>query len=130
MEWKATASIYMLAIAQKSFRAGFNVVRVNLRNCGGTEHLTPTLYHGGQSEDLRAVVSELIERDGLRRVLLVGYSLSGNLVLKLGSEYGDNPPPEVLGICAVSPSVDLGASTTNMAQPRNWIYQQDFLRRL
>ena len=126
----STSSIYMLAIAQKSFRAGFNVVRVNLRNCGGTEHLTPTLYHGGQSEDLRAVVSELIERDGLRRVLLVGYSLSGNLVLKLGSEYGDNPPPEVLGICAVSPSVDLSASANAINRRSNWIYHHDFLRRM
>jgi len=51
-------------------------------------------------------------------------------VLKLAGEYGDNPPAEVLGICAVSPSVDLGASTTHMALRRNWIYQQDFLRRL
>ena len=52
----SSASIYMLGTAQKAFRAGFNVVRLNLRNCGGTEHLTPTLYHGGLTEDLRVVV--------------------------------------------------------------------------
>jgi predicted alpha/beta-fold hydrolase len=52
------------------------------------------------------------------------------MVLKLAGEYGNNPPLEVLGICAVSPSVDLRASTSNMALRRNWIYQQDFLRRL
>jgi predicted alpha/beta-fold hydrolase len=52
------------------------------------------------------------------------------MVLKLAGEYGDNPPPEVKAVCAVSPSIDLRASTNLIARPRNWIYQQDFLRRL
>src|SRR5207253_4832504 len=69
----SSSSVYMVAMAHKAFRAGFNVVRVNLRNCGGTEHLTPTLYHGGLSEDLRAVVSELIEVDTLSRLFLIGF---------------------------------------------------------
>src|SRR5450432_1399795 len=64
----STASGYMPSTADKAFRAGFNVVLVNLRNCGGTEHLTHTLYHGGLSEDLHAVVAELIERDGLKKL--------------------------------------------------------------
>lgn len=126
----STESVYMLAIAKKAFRDGFNVVRVNLRNCGGTEHLTPTLYHGGLSEDLRAVTSELIEHDGLQRIFMIGYSLGGNLVLKLAGEYAGNPPPEVLGICAVSPSVDLSASANEIRRRSNWIYERDFLRRM
>src|SRR6266568_6441029 len=126
----STASPYMLTSAHKAFRSGFNVIRVNIRNCGGTEHLTPTLYHGGMSEDLRAVISELIERDGLPRLFPIGFSLGGNLVLKLAGEYGDDPPPEVMGLCAVSPSVDLAVTADIINQPSNWIYQQDFLRRL
>src|SRR5207248_1838931 len=126
----STASAYMVSTAEKAFRAGFNVVRVNFRNCGGTEHLSPTLYHGGLTADLRVAIDALVKTDRLPHIFVAGFSLGGNLVLKLAGEYGDNPPPEVLGICAVSPSVDLGASTTNMAQRRNWIYQQDFLRRL
>jgi predicted alpha/beta-fold hydrolase len=120
----------MLAIADKGFKAGLNIVRVNFRNCGGTEHLTPTLYHGGLSEDLRAVIKELIEKDKLAQLMLVGYSLGGNLVLKLAGEYGDAPPPEILGVCAVSPSVDLSASAESILKRSNWIYQQDFVRRL
>jgi predicted alpha/beta-fold hydrolase len=123
-------AVYMLATAQKAFRAGFNVVRMNLRNCGGTEHLTPTLYHGGLSEDLRAVVKELLERDGLSRLFLVGFSLGGNMVLKLAGEYGDQPPNEILAVCAISPSVDLGASGDLIGQRSNWIYHRDFVRRL
>ena len=126
----SSASVYMLATAEKGFRAGFNIIRVNFRNCGGTEHLTPTLYHGGLSEDLRAVISELIEKDRLKRMFLVGFSLGGNLVLKVAGEYGDHSPEEILGVCAVSPSIDLTASADLILKRSNWIYQQDFVRRL
>jgi uncharacterized protein len=126
----STASNYMLTTAEKTFRCGFNVVRVNLRNCGGTEHLSETLYHGGLTGDQRAVIDELITRDGLPGLYVAGFSLGGNMVLKLAGEYGEDPPRELKAICAVSPSIDLRASTTLIARRRNWIYQQDFLRRL
>src|SRR6266550_691553 len=126
----SSESTYMLSTAQKSFSAGFNVVRMNLRTCGGTEHLTSTIYHGGLTEDLRAVVSELIEQDGLSRLFLVGFSLGGNMVLKLAGEYGDSPPQEVSGVCTVSPSVDLSASSQLIGERRNWIYHHNFVTRL
>jgi uncharacterized protein len=126
----SSSSVYMLAMAHKGFRAGFNIIRVNLRNCGGTEHLTPTLYHGGLTEDLRAVVTELIERDRLPRLYLVGFSLGGNLVLKLAGEYGDETPKEVRTVCAVSPSIDLKATADAINLRSNWLYHRDFLRRL
>ena len=123
----SAASAYMLTTAAKAFRAGFNVVRMNIRNCGGTEHLTPTLYHGGMTDDLRAVLDELINEDGLSRIVIAGFSLGGNKVLKLAGEYGDQPPPELKGVCAVSPSINLRAGCDLLMQPRNWIYHQDFL---
>jgi predicted alpha/beta-fold hydrolase len=126
----SSESTYMLSIAQKLFSVGFNVIRMNLRTCGGTEHLTPTIYHGGLTEDLRAVVTELIEQDGLSRLCLVGVSLGGNLVLKLAGEYGDEAPTEVIAACAVSPSIDLEASAQLILKRSNWLYQQDFVRRL
>ena len=126
----STASAYMVSTADKAFGDGFNAVRVNVRNCGGTEHLSPTLYHGGLTHDARVVIEDLIRTDRLPRLFLAGFSLGGNMILKLAGEYGENPPVEVLGICAVSPSVDLRASTLHMNLRRNWIYQQDFLRRL
>ena len=126
----STSSGYMPSTAEKAFRAGFNVVRVNLRNCGGTEHLTPTLYHAGLSGDLRAVVAELIERDGLERIFIAGFSLGGNMVLKCAGEYGANPPPELLGVCAISPSVDPAASVAAIMLRSNWIYHRNFVSRL
>src|SRR5437016_8784119 len=126
----STASPYMLTTAHKAFRSGFNVIRVNVRNCGGTEHLTPTLYHGGMSEDVHGVIDELINRDRLSRICILGFSLGGNQVLKLAGEYGHDPPPELKGVSAVSPSISLGASSDALMRRRNWIYQREFLGRL
>ena len=123
----STNSIYMIATADKAFRAGFNVVRVNYRNCGGTEHLTPTLYHGGLTEDLRVVVKQLIENDGLNRIFLLGFSLGGNMVLKLAGEYGEKVPAEIVAACVVSPSVDLKASSELILSRRNWLYHKQFV---
>ena len=122
--------VYMLATADKLFRAGFNVVRVNYRNCGGTEHLTPTLYHGGLSGDLQVVINQLIENDGLKRIFVLGFSLGGNMVLKLAGEYGENAPPEVIAACVVSASVDLQASVELIMDRRNWMYHKQFMRSL
>src|SRR5262249_32073813 len=79
---------------------------------------------------LRTVIDELIERDGLTRIFPIGYSLGGNLVLKLVAEYGENPPDEVLAVCALSPSVNLRASSDLICRRSNWIYNQSFVRRL
>src|SRR6185436_5993360 len=123
----STSSAYMLTTAAKISARGFNVVRVNVRTCGGTEHLTPTLYHGGLSGDLRAVVAELIARDRLTRIVIAGFSLGGNMVLKLAGEYGDSPPPEIKAVGAVSPSIDLSAGRYLLNLRRNLLYQKDFL---
>ena len=120
-------SVYMWSTADKAFRAGFNVVRVNYRNCGGTEHLTPTLYHGGMSADLRGVINELIAKDGLKRIFPIGFSLGGNMVLKLAGEYGEQPPAEIIATCVVSPSVDLRASTDLILKRSNLIYHRSFV---
>jgi predicted alpha/beta-fold hydrolase len=123
----STDSVYMWSTADKAFRAGFNVIRVNYRNCGNTEHLTSTIYHGGMSADLAAVIDELI-REGLKRIYPVGFSLGGNMVLKLAGEYGGNAPAEVIATCVVSPSVDLGASSKLISKGSNWLYHRNFVR--
>jgi predicted alpha/beta-fold hydrolase len=123
----STNSVYMIRTAEKAFRAGLNVVRVNFRNCGGTEHLTPTLYHGGLSSDLRVVLNQLIENDGLDRIFVLGFSLGGNMVLKLAGEYGEDAPSEIVAVAVVSPSVDLHASAELILSRRNWLYHKQFL---
>ena len=126
----SSASSYMIGTARKADRAGLNVVRLNVRNCGGTEHLTPTLYHSGMSGDIDVVVRELIERDGLSQIFLAGFSLGGNLVLKLAGELGDEIPHEVAGVAAVSPSIDPSACATAIERPSNSLYRWSFIRSL
>lgn len=126
----STESRYMLGTAEKALGAGFNAVRVNYRNCGGTEHLTPTLYHAGLTEDLRQIIDELIQHDGLHEIYLIGFSLGGNMVLKLGGEYGSSTPAAVRGVVGVSPSIDLAACADAIEMRKNVIYKMRFVKSL
>ncbi|HEX8423169.1 MAG TPA: alpha/beta fold hydrolase [Pyrinomonadaceae bacterium] len=126
----SSESIYMLSTALKAHRAGFNVLRLNIRTCGNTLHLTPTLYNSGMSQDLRALICELVGRDGLTDIFLGGFSLGGNMSLKLAGEYGANFPRELKGVAVVSPSVELAASAACIEQRANWIYQRKFIHSL
>ncbi len=123
----SSRSRYVLGTASKAWAAGMNVVRMNIRNCGGTECLGPTLYHSGLSADVGAVAAELIERDCLPRLAIVGFSMGGNQVLKLAGELGSQAPAELLAVAAVSPGMDLIASSHALHQPRNRIYEWNFL---
>ncbi|HJU06425.1 MAG TPA: alpha/beta fold hydrolase [Nitrospiraceae bacterium] len=122
-------SPYMLGTASKAWRAGFNVIRLNQRNCGGTEHLTPTLYHSGLSNDLSAVVKELSQQDGIEAIWLAGYSMGGNLVLRMGGEIGADLPA-LQGLITVCPTIDPTACVQALERRRNWVYQRFFLRSL
>ncbi len=126
----SSESGYMLGTAQRAWEVGFSVVRMNQRNCGGTDHLTPTLYNSSLSIDVRAVVEELIGREHVPEVFAAGYSLGGNLVMKMAGELGAQAPTELRAVASVSPSLDLDACATALERPRNWVYERYFLRRL
>ena len=123
-------SDYIRGTAEKAWVAGFNVVRLNQRNCGGTEHLTESLYHSGLSGDIRAVVLELIERDRLPEIFAAGFSMGGNLVLKMAGEFGDAAPAELRGFAAVAPSFHLAACAAELELPKNFLYERHFVTRL
>ena len=125
----SSESQYIRGIAVKAYRAGFNVIRMNQRTCGGTEHLTPTLYNSGLSEDYRTILNELAHRDGLNRIWLIGYSMGGNLVLKAGGELGKTEPA-LAGIAAVCPNINPTICARALEEPRNFIYHRHFLTRL
>lgn len=127
----SSESLYVLGTSQKAYRAGFNVVRMNMRTCGGTEHLTPTLYNSGMTGDIARVISEeLAGRERLPRVYVVGFSMSGNMVLKLAGDYGPDFPTALAGVVAVSPSVDIGACADAIGRRANVVYRLSFMRSL
>jgi predicted alpha/beta-fold hydrolase len=121
---------YMAGISDKAWAAGWNVVRLNQRNCGHTEHLSRGLYHSGLTHDALFVMRELIERDGVRSIAIAGYSLGGNLALKLAGDLGDSAPPELASICAVSPTLDLARCVDALERRSNFVYQWNFVRNL
>ena len=120
---------YMCGLADKSWASGFNVVRLNQRNCGNTEHLSRGLYHSGLTHDPIFVLRELIDRDGLQTLAVAGYSLGGNLALKLAGELRDSMP-ELKAVCAVSPVMDLGRCVEALERRANYPYQWNFVRNL
>jgi uncharacterized protein len=126
----SAASSYMRGVADKALARGFRTLRLNLRGCGDTEHLAPTLYHSGLSGDLAAVVAE-VERRYVGPIALGGFSLGGNIVLKLAGEWGSAAPPRVVAVAAISAPIDLAACAARIGSGGvNRVYEQRFVARL
>ena len=121
---------YMRGLAAKAFARGLNVVRLNQRNCGDTEHLAEGLFHSGLTADAAHVIDELTRVDGLPAIGVAGYSLGGNLALKLAGEYGAHAPAALAGVAAVSPIIEISECTRALERPGNALYQWNFVRDL
>lgn len=123
-------SDYMRGIAAKGLAVGMNVVRMNQRNCGGTDTLAPTLYHSGRSSDVAAVTENLVQQDRISHFALAGFSMGGNLVLKLAGEWGKDGPAQFRTVAAVCPALDLAASADALHLGGNRLYEYYFLWKL
>jgi predicted alpha/beta-fold hydrolase len=125
----SSSAHYMRGLADKAFARGLSAILLNQRNCGGTEHLAETLYHSGLTHDADRVIHELVD-EGIDRIVVAGYSLGGNLALKLAGDYGDTPPAALRAVCAVSPVLELGACVRALERRQNVAYQWNFVRGL
>lgn len=125
----SSRSGYMVSLAQALCEAGYAAHRINMRGCGGTEHLTSTLYHSGLTQDVRAILTETRARTAAP-LLLIGFSLGGNVALKLAGELGEAGPDLLAGVAAVSTPIDLHECVRRLGARENWIYEQRFVRSL
>jgi len=125
----SSVSQYMIGVGNKAWAAGMNVVRMNMRNCGGTESASSTLYHSGLSGDADAVIRYFIGERGLKKIVCAGYSMGGNIMMKLAGEYGrdGSAPKQVAAFAAVSPALDLGPSCDALHLRRNRLYELRFV---
>jgi uncharacterized protein len=123
-------SQYMLGVARNGLAAGMNVVLMNQRNCGGMNHFAPTLYNSSLSGDVAAVARDLVDNCGISQFALIGFSMGGNLVLKLAGEWGSHGPSGFRAVAAVCPAMDLAASADALHEPSNRIYELYFLMQL
>jgi predicted alpha/beta-fold hydrolase len=120
---------YMRSMSQLALESGYGVHRTNMRSCGGTESLCKTMYHAGLTSDTLSIVRQIRDRHA-GPVFLVGYSLGGNVVLKLAGEAGERASGLIDGVCAVSTPIDLAASVRKMSRRENFIYERRFVSRL
>lgn len=126
----SSESQYMLGVARNALTSGMNVIRMNQRNCGGMDHCAPTLYNSSRSADVAAVARHVVEQDQVPAFVLAGFSMGGNLVLKLAGEWGDKAPPEFRGVVGVCPAINLAAGADALHEPANRIYEYYFLWQL
>jgi uncharacterized protein len=126
----SSSAHYMRGIAEKAFTRGFNVILLNQRNCGGTEALCAGLYHSGLTADAKHVIDELARTEGISEVVVAGYSLGGNLALKLAGDCGAEHPPQLRGVAAVSPIIEIAPCVDALERRANIVYQLNFVRGL
>jgi predicted alpha/beta-fold hydrolase len=121
----SSASTYMRASTFHLLRAGYAVLRLNLRGAGPGRGMTREFYHAGRTADLDLVLRGLasdLTRDG---IVAVGYSLGGNLVLKYLAEQGSGAP--LLAGVSISAPIDLHAAQRRIAAARNRLYHRQLL---
>jgi predicted alpha/beta-fold hydrolase len=118
---------YFASLTQDALTRGFGVHRANLRTCGGTEELCETMYHSGLTGDTVSILHELQRRRN-GPVFVAGFSLGGNVALKMAGELGDSDL--LAGVCAVSTPIDLAMSVRALDRLSNKLYARRFLKRL
>lgn len=123
-------SSYMVRLARKLYQKGERVVRVNLRGNGPGAHLATRPYHGGTSDDLLSLLLILKQQHPDSPLYLLGFSLGGNVSLKLAGELGEAGPALIKQIVAVCPPIDLTRTLSLLMQPRNHLYQRYYVRGL
>lgn len=121
---------YARSLSQAALQRGYAVHRFNLRSCGGTEKICgKALYHSGQTSDLLAVARQIFLENG-RPLILAGFSLGGNVVLKLTGELGAGANSFMAGAIAVSTPIDLAACARQLDRAENFVYAYRFVDRL
>jgi predicted alpha/beta-fold hydrolase len=118
---------YLASFSQSALERGFGVHRLNMRTCGGTENACETMYHSGLTSDPQFVAREIAARCGCP-LFLVGFSLGGNVALKLAGELGESRLFQ--GVIAVSTPIDLARCVREIDRPANFLYARRFLDRL
>ena len=120
---------YMRSMSQLALENRYAVHRTNMRSCGGTEALAKSMYHAGMTGDTLSVLRQ-IRAERTAPIFLFGYSLGGNVALKLTGELGDDAQGLLKGVCAVSTPLDLAACVRQTGKRENWIYSRRFVSRL
>jgi predicted alpha/beta-fold hydrolase len=122
--------VYVASAARYFHHHGWHALAWNCRSCSEEMNLTPKLYSHGQTEDVETVVDHALATGKFDRVVLVGYSMGGNLTLKYFGTMGDRRPKEVTHGVAFSAPVFIEHSADSLDRAENFIYRLKFKRSL
>ena len=118
---------YVVGMANALNRNGWDILAWNFRGCGGEINRQPRFTHNGSTDDLDRVVRHAADA-GYRSIVLVGFSMGGNLSLVYLGRCPDHVPASVQGALVFSVPCDLAAGAEQLAKPTNRIYMRRFLR--
>jgi predicted alpha/beta-fold hydrolase len=121
-------STYMQRMCRRMHKKGYMVLRLNLRHCGPGKGLARKPYHAGVSGDTRLVLEWIKRKYPDSPVTQIGFSLGGNVTLKMAGEDGSRPSGNLDSIVAISPPVDLEASSLRMSLPENRLFEHVFVK--
>lgn len=123
-------SPYVTRLSDKLRRCGIRTIRVDFRGFGDSAWISKSHLYGGCSHDVEAVIEHVHRISPLSKISVVGYSLGGNVAMKMAGEWGESYPPHVDSIVAVSPPVDLVYAAWNIRRRGNQIYEAYFIKQL
>jgi len=124
----SSESKYMISTTHELNNKGIDTVAFNLRGCSGEDNLLLGTYHSGKTEDVHFVINHLLENYDYENLILIGFSLGGNLTLKYMGEFSDEISPKIKGAIATSVPIDITSSEREMNKLKNKLYIEEFLK--
>ena len=118
---------YIASISKYLSKQKTDAVVVNFRGCSGEENRLFESYHSGKTDDLDAVIKHINKEHNYKKIIVLGYSLGGNLVLKYMGEQGENLDKSITGAIAISVPCDLTGSSIALSRSTNKIYLLRFM---
>ncbi len=126
----SSEACYVKGICKALNKAQWDAVAFNLRGCSGEPNRLYHSYHSGATQDLNEVIAYLIKQHKYKHILLVGFSLGGNIILKYVGEQGPNISTQVASAVAISVPCNLQSAAMQMAKPANILYLNRFMKSL
>lgn len=120
---------YMRGMAKQFFQHDYDAAAINFRSCSGEINRLYRSYNAGATEDLSAVIDHVIAKEHYKEIILAGFSLGGNLLLKYLGET-QKLPEEIKAGIAISTPCDLKSSLDELSETRNYLYSKRFEKNL
>ena len=124
----SSESKYMISTTNELNDKGIDTVSINLRGCSGEDNWLLGTYHSGKTEDVDFIINHILENYNYENILLIGFSLGGNLTLKYMGEFSKTLSPKIKGAITTSVPVDIASSEVELDKLKNKLYTEQFLK--